>query len=325
MTIKKKILLNSLSVLALSILMIAIIIVRMMAIQNTSSDYVNVLLAVHDVNAETKATMNSLNTLAYNMTDSNKENVLTQLEVTTVAFEEAERLIEEKDAREILLTAQEKFVVLKEASLAAVDENNSAEINRQSLRNLGIVNDIYMVDLYTSAHYDYLQELLAKQIKDVITFAILGTIFVILGTIVIVLRLANAVTNPLKKLATNAEEIASGNLIVEEILYDKNDELGQLNRSFSTMTDQLRSLLQSIDQASRHVDDYTIELDAENNYLAEVSNQVTLSTEELAKGTQSISEDLQSSVELIEQVNHEFASNVDRAKSSADHAAMANQ
>ena len=47
----------------------------MLAIQNTSSDYLNVLLAVHDVNAETKASMQSLNTLAYNMTDANKDNV----------------------------------------------------------------------------------------------------------------------------------------------------------------------------------------------------------------------------------------------------------
>lgn len=325
MTIKKKILLNSLSVLGLSIVMIAVIIFRMMAIQNTSSDYVNVLLAVHDVNAETKATMNSLNTLAYNMTDGNKENVRNQLDTTTLTFEAAESLVKEKEARAILVEAQEKFVVLKEAALAAVEENNSAEINRQSLRNVGIVNDIYMVDLYTSAHYDYLQELLAKQIKDVITFAVLGTIFVIVGTIVIVLRLANAVTNPLKKLAANAEEIAAGNLVVEEIHYDKKDELGQLNHSFTTMTDQLRTLLQSIDAASRNVDNYAKELEDENSYLAEASNQVTLSTEELAKGTQSISEDLQSSVELIEQMNHEFGTNVDRAKNSAEHAALANQ
>jgi len=288
MTIKKKILLNSLSVLGLSIIMIAVIIFRMMAIQNTSSDYVNVLLAVHDVNAETKATMNSLNTLAYNMTDGNKENVRNQLDLTIVKFDVAESLVKEKDARDILLKAQKKFIILKEEALVAVEENNSAEINRQSLRNVGIVNDIYMVDLFTSAHYDYLQELLAKKIKDIIIFAILGSIVVILGTIVIVLRLANAITNPLQKLAVNAEKIASGNLVVEAIRYDKKDELGQLNRSFTRMTDQLRSLLQSIDAASRHVDNYTKELETENSYLAEASNQVTLSTEELAKGTQSI-------------------------------------
>ena len=86
MTIKRKIVINSLFVLGLSILMIAVIIVRMLAIQNTSSDYLNVLLAVHDVNAETKASMQSLNTLAYNMTDGNKDNVRQQLESTAKKF-----------------------------------------------------------------------------------------------------------------------------------------------------------------------------------------------------------------------------------------------
>ena len=324
MTIKKKIIINSLFVLGLSIVMIAVIIFRMLAIQNTSSDYVNVLLAVHDVNAETKASMESLNTLAYNMTDGNKEDVRKQLEFTSEKFTIADNLVKEKEPRQILLKAQEKFGSLKEEALVAVEENNSAEINRQSLRNVGIVNDIYMVDLYTSAHYDYLQEALASKIKDIITFAIIGSILVIMGTMVIIIRLANAITNPLKKLAANAEEIAAGNLVVEPIHYDKKDELGQLNHSFTSMTNQLRTLLQSVDGASRKVDDYTKELEVENRYLAEASNQVTLSTEELAKGTQSISEDLQSSVELIERMNGEFGLNVDRARNSADSAAMAN-
>jgi methyl-accepting chemotaxis protein len=325
MTIKKKIVLNSLFVLGLSIVMIAIIIFRMLAIQNTSSDYLNVLLAVHDVNAETKASMQSLNTLAYNMTDANKENVRNQLELTAEKISVAESLVKEKKPRDILLKAQERFLLLKEEALAAVEENNSAEINRQSLRNMGIVNDIYMVDLYTSAHYDYLQDSLAAKIKGIITFAIIGSIVVIIGTMAIIIRLANAITNPLKKLAMNAEEIASGNLVVEPIKYDKKDELGQLNSSFTSMTDQLRTLLQSIDGASRKVDDYTKELEIENRYLAEASNQVTMSTEELARGTQSISEDLQSSVGLIERMNEEFGFNVNRAKSSADYAAMANE
>ena len=324
MTIKKKIIINSLFVLGLSIVMIAVIIFRMLAIQNTSSDYVNVLLAVHDVNAETKASMESLNTLAYNMTDGNKEDVRKQLEFTSEKFTIADNLVKEKEPRQILLKAQEKFGSLKEEALVAVEENNSAEINRQSLRNVGIVNDIYMVDLYTSAHYDYLQEALASKIKGIITFAIIGSILVIMGTMVIIIRLANAITNPLKKLAANAEEIAAGNLVVEPIHYDKKDELGQLNHSFTSMTNQLRTLLQSVDGASRKVDDYTKELEVENRYLAEASNQVTLSTEELAKGTQSISEDLQSSVELIERMNGEFGLNVDRARNSADSAAMAN-
>ena len=325
MTIKKKIVTNSLFVLGLSILMIIIIIFRMLSIQNTSSDYVNVLLAVHDVNAETKTSMQSLNTLAYNMTDGNKENVRNQLDLTEEKFIIAEGLVQEKEARDILLKAQEKFMLLKVEALAAVEENNSAEINRQSLRNVGVVNDIYMVDLYTTAHYDFLQESLAEKIKEIITFAIIGSIFVVIGTIVIILRLANTITNPLKELAANAEEIAAGNLVVEQIHYDKKDELGQLNRSFDTMTAQLRVLLQSVDGASKQVDDYTRELETENNHLAEASNQVTLSTEELAKGTQSISEDLQNSVELIEQMNEEFGHNVDRARSSAEYAQMANK
>ncbi len=325
MTIKKKIVMNSLLALGLSIIMIGIIIFNMLSVRNTSSDYVKVLLAVHDVNAETKATMQSLNALAYNMTDGNKENVQKQLAVTAEKFTNAEKLVVDLPAKTYLGKAQDKYSALMSDALLAVDESNASEINRQSLRTIGIVNDIYMVDLHTASHYEFLQDTLSSKIKSIIIFAIIGSGFMIAISLVIILRLANTITTPLKRLASNAQEIAAGNLMVEPIHYQKNDELGQLNSSFTAMATQLRMLLQSIDEASKKVDGYTKELEVENGYLAESSNQVTLSTEELAKGTLAISDDLQNSVELIEQMNKEFEINVNQAQQSANDATLASE
>lgn len=325
MTIKKKILLNSLLALGLSILMIAIIIFRMSTVQNTSSDYVDVLLTVQETDAETRATMQVLNALAYNMTDGNKENLLKQLDKTEEKFNQAEKLITSGNAHDNLKKAQDKFTKLKEVAVKAVDENDSVEINRQSLRNEGIINDIYMVDLFTTAHYDYLQDQLTTKIKDTIVFAVIGSIIVIIATIFIILHLANTITNPLKKLADNAKEISDGNLVIEPIKYSKHDEIGQLNKSFTMMTDQLRMLLQSIGQASKRVDGYTASLEEENSLLAEASNQVTESTQELASGTQRVSEDLHHSVKLVEQMNGEFEINVQHAMKSTDNALSANE
>ncbi|EHL79068.1 hypothetical protein HMPREF1015_02244, partial [Bacillus smithii 7_3_47FAA] len=43
------------------------------------------------------------------------------------------------------------------------------------------------------------------------------------------MRMANGITNPLKQLAKNAQEIASGNLIVDRVEYKHHDELGLVN------------------------------------------------------------------------------------------------
>jgi len=83
-------------------------------------------------------------------------------------------------------------------------------------------------------------------------------------------------------------------------------------------------LLTSIEHASEKVDLFAKELETENQTLTESSNQIAVSTDELSKGAQSISEDLQSSVELIEQMDRQFADNVEKAGKSVEFANDAN-
>jgi methyl-accepting chemotaxis protein len=324
MTIKKKILLNSFITLALSIFMIAFIIIRMLSIQSSNQDYMNVLLTVQELRAETKATMQSLNNFAYNMTEGNKQDAIKQLETTDKLFKKADELLQEKDSKQILNKAKTKFTNLKSQSLDALNAENATEVKRQSLRTQGITNDLYMLDLYTSNHYDFLQKSLEAKIEFVITFAFIGIIIITIITTGVFIRMANTITNPLKKLAKNAQEIATGNLLVTNVEYKHHDELGLLNDAFSKMVDQLTNLLTSIEHASQKVDLFAKELETENQALTESSNQIAISTDELSRGAQSISEDLQSSVELIEQMDQEFAYNVKRAEQSVEYANAAN-
>ncbi|TYR80440.1 methyl-accepting chemotaxis protein [Priestia megaterium] len=325
MTIKKKILINSLIALALSILMIIFIIVRMLSIQSSNKDYVNVLLTVQELKAETKATMQSLNTYAYNMTDGNKNDALNQLAIMEKLLTKTDGVVNEKKAQAILKQAQTKFTALNKQSVDALKSGNASEVKRQSLRTQGISNDIYMLDLYTSSHYDYLQEVLKSKIGFIINFAIIGSLLLILVTTFIIVRMANGITAPLKQLAENAQKVSDGNLLVTNVTYKHNDELGLLNKAFSKMVDQLTSLLTSIENASQKVDHFTKELEKENQSLTESSRQVAVSTDELSSGAQSISEDLQSSVDLIEQMDKEFAHNVSRAQQSVNYTHEANE
>ena len=325
MTIKKKILLNSLIGLVLSILMIAFIIFRMLSIQTSNQDYVKVLLTVGSLKAETNASMQSLNTFAFNMTDANKNLAINDLENTGATYKELDSLLKEKQSKAILKRAETKFKILQTEALAALKESNASEVKRQSLRTHGIANDISQLDLYTSKHYTYLEESMESNIQFVIMFALIGSVILAIITTLLILRMANKITNPLKKLAENAKEIAAGNLLVSHVNYKHNDELGVLNQSFTKMVDQLTSILTSVDTASQRIDQFAIEFEVEYHSLTESSNQVAVSTDELSRGTQSISEDLQSSVELVELMDKEFGMNVARAKQSAEYAHGTNE
>jgi len=325
MSIKKKILLNSLIGLVLSILMIAFIIIRMLAMQTSNQDYVKVLLKVGSLKAETNASMQSLNTFAYNMTDANKDQAIKDLEDTGTIYKELDSILKEKQSNKVLKNAETKFNILQTEALAALKEANASEVKRQSLRTQGIANDIYVLDLYTSNHYNYLEDSMKSNINFVIMFALIGSVILAIVTILLVLRMANNITNPLKKLAENAKEISAGNLLVSHVDYKHNDELGVLNQSFTKMVEQLTSILTSVDTASQKIDQFAKEFETEHKSLTETSNQVAVSTEELSRGTQSISEDLQSSVELVELMDQEFANNVARAQQSVTYARGANE
>ncbi|WP_235782505.1 hypothetical protein [Peribacillus psychrosaccharolyticus] len=198
MTIKKKILLNSLIGLALSILMIAFIIFRMLSIQTSNQDYVKVLLTVGSLKAETNASMQSLNTFAFNMTDANKNIAINDLENTGATYKELDSILKEKQSRKVLKDAETKFKILQKEAIAALTESNASEVKRQSLRTKGIANDIYLLDLYTTKHYTYLEETMKSDIEFVIMFALIGSVIVAIITTLFILRMANKITNPLK-------------------------------------------------------------------------------------------------------------------------------
>lgn len=325
MSIKRKILFNSLIALILSILMIGFIITRMLSIQSSNEDNVTGLVAVKELGAEMRLVSLNLNNYANNPTEGNKQESLTELNVVEKEFNQAKSLIVTKDGKKYYELAYSRFKTLKEEAETALNSGNLAEVKKQSMRTKGITNDLYSLNLITHYQYDFSKKLTKEQIDFIITFALIGSVVLVIVSSFFLIRMTNSITNPLKKLTKNAQEIASGNLAVEEVSYKDKDELGLLNESFSKMVGQLTTLLTSIGSASQKVESYAVELAKENDHLTESSKQIAVSTDELSIGTQNISEDLQSSVELIEQLDQGFATNVSIAQQSSSYASEATQ
>lgn len=121
MSIKRKILFHSLVALVLAIVMIGFIITRMLSIQATNENNVDVLLAVHELNAEMKLTMQSMTNYANNSTESNKQEALSGIELVDGLFDQVDLLLDHERSRQSLLIAQSKFDVLKEEANQALE------------------------------------------------------------------------------------------------------------------------------------------------------------------------------------------------------------
>jgi methyl-accepting chemotaxis protein len=319
MTIKKKLLLNLLLAIGLSIVMISFIIYRMLMVQTSNQDYVQVLLTVQNLQSETSAAKQSLSNFSFSSTEANRHDALTKMEKTSETFTKAKGLIQQEASKEVLDKAFEKFTALEREAKKALDEKNSAEVKRQSLRSEGVLNDLHLLNIQVNEYYDFLQEDLKNQIQFIILSAIIGSILLVVVAGGIGIRLTSSITKPLKQIAVNAQEIAIGNLMIEKVPYKHKDELGTLNESFDLMAAQLTSLLQKVNMASREVEHFAEEIEQENIALTEISNQVAVSTDELSAGAQTVSEDLQQSVELIDDMDKEIMLNLDHTQESSSY------
>jgi methyl-accepting chemotaxis protein len=316
MTIKKKLLINSFTVLVLAILIVAFIIFNMLSIQSSNKDQVPILLNIEKLAGEFQTTKQGLNNFSITPSDGQKQEVLTSIEKSDKLIGELKNKITHPKSKTVFNKLVTKYKQWKLQANSALESKESAEVKRQSIRLDGIGNDLYLVNEYANEEYTLLQENLKKQLSFVIISSIVGCLILIVLSTFIAIWMTNSITRPLKKLANNAEQISTGHLVVEELHYQAKDELGLLNTSFMKMVEQLRTLLSAIDIVSKDVEGFAKDLETENKGLTEISNQVAISTNEMSIGTQSISSDLQDAVSLIEHMDKEFRENVNRSEQS---------
>jgi len=316
MTIKKKILFNSISVLIIAIFMIAFIIFNMLSIQSSNQGEVTTLLNIQKLQAEMNATKQGLDNFSMTGTDAQKEEVLISITKSHTLFSEIEKEVTHEKSVEALKKAKSKYEQWEIEANTALENKAGPEAKRQSIRLNGVMNDIHLLNEYANEQYSILQKKLANQISFVIISSIVGIIVLIGLSTFITIKITNSITRPLKQLSNNAKQIASGNLIVENIAYKGKDELGSLNISFTQMVEQLKELLFSIETASKNVESFAKDLELENKGLTAITNQVAISTNEMSIGTQSISNDLQDAVTLIEKMDNKFKENVRTSEKS---------
>jgi methyl-accepting chemotaxis protein len=113
---------------------------------------------------------------------------------------------------------------------------------------------------------------------------LLGIAAVIVSLIVSWL-VGRLISRPIVKIAAAAEAIAGGDLTAKEIKASGNDELGDLARSFQTMTARLRELI-------HHVGHNAEQVAASAEQLSATSGQTSLASERIAATMQEVAEDV---------------------------------
>ena len=132
---------------------------------------------------------------------------------------------------------------------------------------------------------------------------ILFAAITVIGLIVILLfcmRFAASISGPIVELEDHAKKLADGNLRMENIPVESNDEIGSLTNAFNVMSKNLQNLI---------------------NKMASTSEQVAASSEELTASAHQSAETAVQVAETVGAVSGDIAqqlSDIDAAKSSID-------
>ncbi|PRS29763.1 methyl-accepting chemotaxis protein [Bacillus pumilus] len=313
MSLRIKILLNSLVSLLLAVGVIAFIIVSMTKIQSSNETEVQTLLNVQKTKASFESVEQTMTN--YSMTLSDE-----QLEVVQTGISTAKKQLQtlNKHAGNInkdeLTRLNAKYDTWTKEENNAISEKNASDTRRVAARIDGVLNDIHTMNKRAEEAYKQNLENTADNVQWIITSALVAALTLIVIAVFLNIGLTRSIVTPIKSLSYRAKQIAEGNLAVERMDIQRKDEIGGLNESFNQMTDQLISLIKEISNVSSQVETFSIQLDDENKKLMESANQVSVSTDEMANGSQAISEDLQHGVSLIEKMDQHGRKNSERSQ-----------
>ncbi|UII55604.1 methyl-accepting chemotaxis protein [Cytobacillus spongiae] len=310
MKLRIRLLMLGLIPLVFSTMIIGFMLILLLTVSSSAKDDVNILLKVEELQGNLNQARQGLSNYTYISSDANKAEALNKLAQIEANMDELSSLLKEDDHKQIFLKAEEKFTVLTKEAQSAFQAADSPIIKRESIRIAGIENDVYLLDQQTNKWYN---ELLAKgeqKLRFIVQFSIVASILLISISVASSILLAKRITKPVNQIVEQAVKVANGDLSVQvdtnKVKKNSQYEVDQLKLAFANMVENLRGTVQSIEQVGVRVTSFSHEVSDYMENLKESSNQVAVSTDELARGSQSISEDIQSTASLMTRMNDDF-------------------
>nr|WP_284705826.1 methyl-accepting chemotaxis protein [Lysinibacillus sp. OL1_EC] len=302
--------------------MIGFIILQTFTIQTTAQDDTKLLLTVKELEQSLVVASQSLNNFTYLDSEANKNEALAILQETKGNLEALTSLTRIPEHQTIVEKIASKFENLEKATESGFQENNRSEIKKQSIRIKGILNDMYLLKKETNEWYQEMIQVTKQKIGFITTSTIIGSVLLIIATILYSYVAAKRITKPINQIVDCAQAAATGNLTMDTstLSYQANSryEIDQLTKSFADMMNNLKSTVQSIDTIGKDVNLFTQEVTSHMNNIHESSNQVATSTDELAKGSYTMSEDIQSVALQMNNMADQFRDVMRTSEQSAD-------
>ncbi|WP_335871015.1 methyl-accepting chemotaxis protein [Bacillus sp. 2205SS5-2] len=165
---------------------------------------------------------------------------------------------------------------------------------------------MFLLDKEAKEWYEALVEQTERKIALIITISIISMVVLIIVSASLSWVLSRRIVRPLNEVVNQAEEVAFGNLAVQladDVNENSHYEVDKLKIAFRNMVENLRQTVSSVDAISVKVNEF--------------SDEVTYQMKNLNEGSQSISEDIQSTASMMNDMMTEFEKNRTESEKSS--------
>ncbi len=185
----------------------------------------------------------------------NAAYILEQVEQSIKGRDEIYRVIV-TDKNNIVEYSNDSFIELKPFMIPENHKNPYPDVTsyknaqNETIYNFSndvIFNEVKIGTLYLEVKKDYVNSLINNDLKSARLLVILILTFGFLGIIVLIY----IILNPFRKLANWVQDFGTGSTVKDEIDFDTNDEVGEIAKAFTEITDSLRDSQKNLAEQER--------------------------------------------------------------------------
>jgi methyl-accepting chemotaxis protein len=143
---------------------------------------------------------------------------------------------------------------------------------------------------------------------------------VVAAVIAIAYFISLQITRPIVEVASVANRISDGELTVDPLQIRTRDEVGQLSQSVNAMVDNLRTIIQQVNDTAADLAASAEELSVNAEHTSKATEQIATTIQEVAYGAEKQVKSVEESVSAIQGVStgvHQVAANAQNAAESA--------
>lgn len=157
--------------------------------------------------------------------------------------------------------------------------------------------------------YAEINETASKMAMTVVAVMLIMTIIVFL--------ISSSITKPIIKLNKAAAQVAAGDMTYKVDIKSK-DEIGQLAKSFNIMTDNIKQLVQEINELSNSVVSYTGLMTSSSHQAVSISEQMAEAVSDLARGADVQSNSVQEGLNKVMQLGEDLKVIVENTNTASE-------